>query len=226
MQTGGTGAVPYRQAQLRYLGHAGEVIAAAQNIDRQTGASLDVSGALVFMDRSLQVSRRIDDGFALVSTDGVAGIPVLHENRVIGTTDRAGHLLVPDLNAYQNNQIAIDSMKLPADARIARTSMTVVPQAQSGVVAHFGVSRYRAASVILHDAAGRPLPAGAHVHHAESGADTIVGYDGATFIDGLKEDNHLVIDYGTQRCVTTFAFTAPGNGTLPTLGPLTCRPAP
>ncbi|WP_244122767.1 fimbria/pilus outer membrane usher protein [Burkholderia metallica] len=226
VQTGGTGAAPYRQAQLRYLGHAGEVIAAAQNIDRQSGASLDVSGALVFMDRSLQVSRRIDDGFALVSTDGVAGIPVLHENRVIGTTDRAGHLLVPDLNAYQNNQIAIDAMKLPADARIARTSMTVVPQAQSGVVAHFGVSRYRAASVILRDAAGKPLPAGAHVHHAESGANTIVGYDGLTFIDGLKDDNHLVIDYGTQRCAAEFAFTAPGNGTLPTVGPLTCRAAP
>ncbi|KVG62026.1 fimbrial protein [Burkholderia pseudomultivorans] len=223
VQTGGTGAVPYRQAQLRYLGHAGEVIAAAQSIDRQTGASLDVSGAVVFMDRSLQLSRRIDDGFALVSTDGVAGIPVLHENRVIGTTDRAGHLLVPDLNAYQNNQIAIDAMKLPADARLARTSMTVVPQAQSGVVAHFGVSRYRAASVILHDDAGRALPAGARVHHVESGANTIVGYDGLTFVDGLKEDNHLVIDYGSRRCEAEFPFTAPGNGTLPTVGPLTCR---
>ncbi|RQS91155.1 fimbria/pilus outer membrane usher protein [Burkholderia seminalis] len=226
VQTGGTGAVPYRQAQVRYLGRAGEVIAAAQGIDRQTGASLDVSGALVLMDSSLQMSRRIDDGFALVSTDGVAGIPVLHENRVIGTTDRAGHLLVPDLNAYQNNQVAIDSMKLPADARIARTSMTVVPQARSGVIAHFGVSRYRAASVILHDAAGKPLPAGARVHHAESGADTIVGYDGLTFIDGLKADNHLVIDDGTRRCVAAFAFTAPGNGTLPTVGPLVCRAAP
>ncbi|KGC03773.1 MULTISPECIES: fimbria/pilus outer membrane usher protein [Burkholderia] len=226
VQTGGTGAVPYRQAQLRYLGHAGEVIAGAQSIDGQTGASLDVSGALVFMDRSLQLSRRIDDGFALVSTDGVAGIPVLHENRVIGTTDRAGHLLVPDLNAYQNNQIAIDSMKLPADARIARTSMTVVPQAQSGVVAHFGVSRYRAASVILHDGAGKPLPAGARVHHVESGADTIVGYDGLTFVDGLKDDNHLAIDYGTQHCVAEFAFTAPANGTLPTVGPLACKAAP
>ncbi|MBR8161926.1 fimbrial biogenesis outer membrane usher protein [Burkholderia vietnamiensis] len=223
VQAGGTGAVPYRQAQLRYLGHAGEVIAAAQSIDRQSGASLDVSGALVFMDRSVQLSRRIDDGFALVSTDGVGGIPVLHENRVIGTTDRAGHLLVPDLNAYQNNQIAIDSMKLPADARIARTSMTVVPQAQSGVVAHFGVSRYRAASVSLRDGDGRPLPAGARVHHVESGADTIVGYDGLTFIDGLKEDNHLVIDYGSQRCEVEFAFTTPANGTLPTVGPLTCR---
>ncbi|KWF29490.1 fimbrial protein [Burkholderia cenocepacia] len=223
VQAGGTGAVPYRQAQLRYLGHAGEVIAAAQSIDRQSGASLDVSGALVFMDRSVQLSRRIDDGFALVSTDGVGGIPVLHENRVIGTTDRAGHLLVPDLNAYQNNQIAIDSMKLPADARIARTSMTVVPQAQSGVVAHFGVSRYRAASVSLRDGDGRPLPAGARVHHVESGADTIVGYDGLTFIDGLKEDNHLVIDYGSQRCEVEFPFTTPANGSLPTVGPLTCR---
>nr|WP_098549213.1 fimbria/pilus outer membrane usher protein [Burkholderia sp. JKS000303] len=223
VQNGAAGAVPYRQAQLRYLGHAGEVIAAAQSLDRQTGASLDVNGALVFMDRSVQLSRRIDDGFALVSTDGVAGIPVLHENRVIGRTDRAGHLLVPDLNAYQNNQIAIDAMKLPADARIARTSMTIVPQAESGVIAHFGVSRYRAASVSLRDDAGQPLPAGARVHHVESGADTIVGYDGLTFIDGLKEDNHLVIDYGTRHCTAQFSFTAPGNGTLPTVGPLTCH---
>ncbi|WP_422110696.1 fimbria/pilus outer membrane usher protein [Burkholderia multivorans] len=224
VQTGGTGAVPYRQAQLRYLGHAGEVIAAAQGIDRQSGASVDVNGALVFMDGSLQPSRRIDDGFALVSTDGVAGIPVLHENRVIGTTDRTGHLLVPDLNAYQNNRIAIDAMKLPADARIDRTSMTVVPQAQSGVVARFGVSRYRAASVMLRDDTGHPLPAGARVRHVESGANTIVGYDGLTFIDGLKEDNHLVIDYGSRRCTAEFTFTQPADGTLPTIGPLACRP--
>ncbi|MCO8355727.1 fimbrial assembly protein, partial [Burkholderia multivorans] len=57
-----------------------------------------------------------------------------------------------------------------------------------------------------------------------SGTNTIVGYDGLTFIDGLKEDNHLVIDYGSRRCTAEFTFTRPADGTLPTVGPLACRP--
>ncbi|WP_165979565.1 fimbria/pilus outer membrane usher protein [Paraburkholderia guartelaensis] len=226
VQAGGTGAVPYRQAQLQYLGNNGEVTAVAQDVDRHAGASLDVTGAVVVMDGSVQLARRIDDGFALVSTDGVAGIPVLHENRVIGATDSSGHLLVPDLNAYQNNQIGIDGMKLPANARIATTAMDVVPQAQSGVLAHFGVKRYSAASVILHGPDGRVLPPGSRVHDVESGAETIVGYDGLTFIDGLKPENHLVIDSGTLHCTVQFGYTQPSGGTLPTIGPLTCRPVP
>lgn len=223
VQAGGTGAFPYRQTQVQYLGSAGEVTAVAQDIAGSTGASLDVSGAVVLMDGSIQPSRRIDDGFALVSTDGVAGIPVLHENRVIGTTNRGGHLLIPDLNAYQNNQVNIDSMKLPADARIATTAMDLVPQAQSGVLAHFGVTHYSAASMILHGPDGKVLPPGARVHHVESGKDTIVGYDGLSFVDGLQRDNHLVIDSGTLHCAVDFAYERPGNGSLPTIGPLTCR---
>jgi outer membrane usher protein len=178
----------------------------------------------VLMDHVLEPSRRIDDGFALVSTDGVAGIPVLHENRVIGTTDSSGHLLIPDLNSYQHNQVSIDSMNLPADARIATTSADLVPQAQSGVLARFGVTRYSAASLILHDPDGKVLPPGARVHEVESGKDTIVGYDGMTFVDGLQQTNHLVVTSGALRCAVSFDYARPKDGSLPTIGPLTCRP--
>ncbi|MEW6344374.1 MAG: fimbria/pilus outer membrane usher protein [Pseudomonadota bacterium] len=224
VQAGDTGAVPFQQAQLQYLGNDGEVTAIAQNFSGRANGSLDVTGALVLMDRVIEPSRRIDDGFALVSTDGVAGIPVLHENRVIGTTDSSGHLLIPDLNAYQHNQIAIDSMKLPADARIATTSADFVPQSQSGVLAHFGVTRYSAASIILHGPNGEVLPPGARVHHVESGKDTIVGYDGLTFIEDLEPDNHLLIESGALHCSVEFAYARPRDGSLPTLGPLTCKP--
>ncbi|OAJ59980.1 fimbria/pilus outer membrane usher protein [Paraburkholderia ginsengiterrae] len=222
VQAGGSGAAPYRQAQAQYLGKYGEVTTLAQDIDRHAGASLDVTGAIVLMDRTIAPARRIDDGFALVSTDGVAGVPVLHENRVIGTTDRGGHLLIPDLNAYQHNQVAIDSMTLPADARIATTSMDLVPESHAGVLAAFQLSRYSAASVILRDADGKLLPPGTRVHHVESGADTIVGYDGLTFIENLQRDNHLVIDNGTATCRLEFIYERPANGALPTIGPLTC----
>jgi outer membrane usher protein len=230
VQAGGTGAVPYRQAQAQYLGKYGEVTAIAQDLDGQASASLDMSGAVVFMDRTVQPARRIDDGFALVSTDGVANVPVLHENRVIGTTDTGGHLLIPDLNAYQHNQVAIDSMNLPADTRIATVAMDLVPQSHAGVLAGFRVSRYSAASVILRDADGKLMPPGTRVHHVESGGDTIVGYDGLTFIEKLQPDNHLEIINGgagdAQRavqCRVEFTYQRPADGTLPTIGPLTCR---
>ena len=222
VQAGGSGAVPYRQAQAQYLGNYGEVTALAQDVDRHANASLDVSGAIVLMDHSIQPARRIDDGFALVSTDGVAGVPVLHENRVIGTTDRNGHLLIPDLNAYQHNQVAIDSMNLPADARIATTSMDLVPKSLTGVLANFRVTRYSAASVILRGADGKLLPPGTRVHHVESGGDTIVGYDGLAFIENLQRDNHLEIDTGGAHCSVEFDYQRPADGSLPTLGPLTC----
>ena len=224
VQAGDAGAAAYRQAQVQYLGKGGQVTAVAQDIAGHGTASLDVTGTVVLMDGSVQPSRRIYDGFALVSTEGVAGIPVLHENRVIGVTDRGGHFLVPDLNSYQDNQVGIDSMKLPADARIDTTSMNLVPQAQSGVLARFGVTHYSAASVILQGPDGRVLPPGAAVHHEESGKDTIVGYDGLTFIEGLQPDNHLVIESGPLHCAVEFAYVRPSDGSLPTIGPLTCRP--
>ena len=224
VQTENSGSASYRQAQLQYLGRDGEVTVVEQDIANLTSTSLDLTGAVVFMDKSIEPSRRINDGFAVVSTDGVAGIPVLHENRVIGSTDKSGHLLIPDLNSYQDNQLSIDSMKLPADARIATTHIDVVPQALSGVLAHFGVAHYNAASVILLTPDGAVVPAGARVHHKESGMETIVGYDGLTFIEGLQRENHLIIDSKTLHCTVSFIYVHPQDGSLPTIGPLTCRP--
>jgi outer membrane usher protein len=227
VQDGGNNASHYQQGQVQYLGRYGQVTALGQALDGHMAGSLDVTGALVVMDGSALPARRIDDGFALVSTDGIAGVPVLHENRVIGTTDSRGHLLVPDLNAYQNNLISVDSMGLPAEARIATTRANVVPKSQSGVLASFKVTQYRAASVILRGPDGALLAPGARVHHEESGSDTIVGYDGLTFIENLQADNHLSVtatsSKGAIHCAASFRYVRPTDGSLPTYGPLTCQ---
>ncbi|MGV2293386.1 fimbria/pilus outer membrane usher protein [Trinickia sp. YCB016] len=216
--------VRYAQGQLQYLGRYGSATVTAQSTAGKSTEALEVAGAIVVMDGTVEAARRIDDGFTLVSTDGVAGIPVLHENRVIGVTDASGHLLVPDLNAYQKNTVAIDPLGLPADMRIADTNQVIVPKAQSGVLARFPIERYAAASVILTDPAGKPLPAGASVHHTESGRDTVTGYDGLTFVDGLQRENHLTVTGKDFNCVATFVYRRPGNGTLPTIGPVVCKP--
>jgi len=222
VQDGRSGGLNFRQAQLQYLGSAGQLTGLVQDTDGHRTASLDAYGALVWMDGSLQPARRIYDGFALVSTDGVADVPVQYENRPIGHTDRGGHLLVPDLNAYQPNRLSIDSLSLPADAHVDAVAQDVVPQARSGVLARFPLSRYAAASIVLVDAAGQPLPPGTRVHHAESGADTVVGYDGLSFVSGLREHNRLELQGDGWQCSVAFDYRRPSDGSLPRIGPLMC----
>lgn len=223
VQDGRSGGIGFRQAQLQYLGSAGQVAALVQSAAGHTVTSLDALGSVVWMDGSLQAARHIYDGFALVSTDGVANVPVLHENRFIGRTDEGGHLLVPDLNAYQNNALAIDSMKLAPDIRVDTTALTVVPQAQSGVLAHFPIARYAAASIVLRDGEGKPLPPGTRVHHEESGTDAVVGYDGLTFISELRAENHLRLQGTDWHCAVSFGYQAPADHSLPVIGPLICQ---
>ena len=212
-------------ANIGYLGSYGELQASAERLSGSNNLSLEANGGAVLMDGVLEPSRRIFDSFALVSTDGLSGIPVLHENRVIGTTDSGGHLLIPDLNAYEHNHVAIDSMVLPADTELPVVALDLAPRSQSGVLAHFPVLRYAAASIILVDPQGKPLPAGTQLLQVESGRSYVVGYDGLSFIEELKAHNHLKAQGKDFSCEAEFDYRASQySGTLPTLGPLSCKP--
>jgi outer membrane usher protein len=225
LQSLNNNGVTLRAAQGTYLGNYGQVTALVQETGGQRNTSLDVTGALVMMDGSVHAARQVGGGFALVSTDGVGGVPVLQENQVIGKTSSAGYLLVPNLNPYLSNQVGIDPSKLPLDARIASTGRGVVPARGSGVLVRFPVETYSAASVILHDGAGKPLAAGVSVLHVESGASTVVGYDGVAFIDHLQPLNHLRLELDGKPCLIEFPYDAVKGEAMPTLGPYSCRGA-
>ena len=223
VQAGRMTGARWEQAQLDYRGRKLEASAVVQRIDGRHSTALNASGALVFMDGSVHGARRIHDGFALVSTDGMAGIPVLHENRRIGRTDESGHLLVSDLNAYQRNRLGIDGSGLPANVRVESTSVQAVPAARSGVLVRFPLNTYRAATVLLMDERGQPLPVGSRVRHRESAAQTVVGYEGAAFIDALAPTNHVLVESGAQTCRVRFAYEPDQSDGLPVLGPFVCR---
>lgn len=62
------------------------------------------------------------DSFAVVSTNGIAGVPIAVQNQFVGNTDSRGKLFVPNLMAYQNNLVAVDSTMLPANLQINNSS--------------------------------------------------------------------------------------------------------
>lgn len=210
------------QAELGYRGQDGEIIAGVQSFAGLDYGYADMSGALVFMDKQFFFARRIDDAFAVVSTSGVAGVPVKLENRPIGVTRSGGDLLITPLNAYQRNKLSIDPMHLPADVNIARVDAQVVPSDRAGTLVKFGIEPIRAASIILHDKAGKPVEVGAEVKlQGSKAAPMIVGYDGIVYLEGLGEHNVLEVQTSHGICTARFDYHPKGQ-TIPVIGPLAC----
>jgi outer membrane usher protein len=211
------------QAEMGYRGQNGEVIAGVQSFAGGSYGYADFSGALVFMDRQFFAARHIDDAFAVVSTNGVAGVPVKLENRPIGVTNSSGDLLITLLNAYQRNKLSIDPMHLPANVDIERVDAEVVPSDRAGALVKFGIVPVRAASVILHDGAGKAIEVGSSVSLKGSSAPAmVVGYDGIVYLEGLGEHNVLEIQTSHGNCTAHFDYHPEGE-TVPVIGPLVCR---
>lgn len=211
------------QAQVDYLGRYGRVGAGVSVYGDSRYAYASANGGLVLMGGQTFATRRVDDAFAVVSTDGVAGVPVQLENRPIGVTDNKGMLLVTPLRAYQNNQLAIDPMQLPPDVRLDRVKTLATPTDRAGTLVRFGITPVRAALITLVDAAGTPLPVGslARLHGATGSEPVLVGFDGETYLDTLKLHNRLEVNTPDAICHVNFDYPTQSSG-IPQIGPLRC----
>lgn len=221
LQQGAVGSTDYRQAQLQYLGRYGQASAIFQRSGQSDNLALELAGALVAMDGTLAAARSVGAGFALVST-GFEGVPVVHENRILGKTDRSGYLLVPNLSPYAANRISLDVTQVAPDISVGISEAIVAPRNLSGMLLPFPMARYRAASIVLTDASGAFLPPGTPVRHAESGATTVVGFDGIVFIDGLRDVNRIDAGSGESLCSASFAYLPAQDVPITRVGPLAC----
>lgn len=212
------------QAEAGYRGDWGQVIGGGVALNGNETAYASAAGGLVLMDRSVFITRRVDDAFALVSTHGVAEVPVLLENRVIGRTDAQGHYLLTGLNAWQANRISIDVLGLPAQMQVVSVKGEAVPADRAGVKLEFLLQDAHAALLLLQDAQGQPLPLGSRVYGAGR-ERAMVGYDGQAYVEGLEGRQWLsVVTPEGGSCELEFYYAPAGEG-IPVIGPLPCHPA-
>lgn len=211
------------QAELDYLGRYGRVATGVSAFGDSRYAYADATGSVVLMGGRTFAARHIDDAFAVVSTDGIADVPVELENRPIGSTDSHGMLLVTPLNAYQDNRLSIDPMQLPADVRIDRVRTVAAPADRAGALVRFGITPVRAATIVLVDADGAALPLGTRVRvRGQDGEPALVGFDGIVYLDTLEEHGELDVEMQRGRCSVHVDYHKQAEG-LPQIGPLTCR---
>lgn len=214
---------PAAQAQLSGLGRYGAWNAGLL-YQRGEGAIPDsttgfagASGSVLLMEKHLFAMRRVDDAFALVSTDGVAGVPILQENRLVGFTDEDGLLLVNRLNAWQNNRLSIDPLQAPTDVRLGRTDMLAVPASRSGMLARFPMRPTLSIQATVTDVDGRPIAAGSSVwttdaDPATAPALTVVGYDGLLYLQDLTPGAGIRIRHNGGYCEVALPELAKPTG--------------
>lgn len=222
VQAGQVGDERFGQAQLRYLGQYGQLGVSAYHNSAGTTGLLEASGTVLTMGGAVAATRQAGAAFAFVST-GMSNIPVLHENRIIGTTGKDGFLLVPNLTPNLRNQLAIDVAGVPVDVRVRQHSAQVVPRSLAGVLVSLPVERYRAASLTLVRADGTLVAPGTVVRLRAGGGETVVGHDGLAFIEDLAARTVLVVGEGTAQCSAQIDF--PEGAALPYLGRVPCAPA-
>ena len=212
-------------AELSYLGRYGRVQAGVSVNDDSYATYASGTGSLVMMGGGVFPTRQINSGFAVVSTDGIANVPVLLQNSPIGTTNSRGLLLVSPLNAYQSNKIGINPMDLPADLRIDKVNIEATPTDRAGTLVKFAITPVRSASIILIDSSNQPLPLGSQVRQLTNMAvpPTVIGFDGEVYLDTLDEHNVLeIINPSGDICTVSFDYQKQGDE-IPLLGPLNCQ---
>jgi outer membrane usher protein len=183
----------------------------------------ETMGSVVMMDGQLFTANKINDAFAVVSTDGQPGVPVNYENQPIGKTDSRGYLLVSGVSGWYPALYSIDTLTLPADIQLSETEKRIALRRHSGYLISFPMKQEHAAIAILQDEQGNPLPVSSEVICDER-APVPVGFDGVVWLNNLREINQLtVITPQGKRCTAVLVTQLNTNHQLKTYGPLLCK---
>jgi len=173
------------------------------------------------MGGNLFAARQISDSFAVVSTGGVAKVPVSYENQPVGVTDKRGNLFVANVVSYQKSRFAIDPLALSTDYRVTAIEQNIAVRHGGGAFVRMPLHRMRSATVTLVDATGSRLAPGARV--AWSGHDdTQTGWDGIVYLENIDAENHLTVTRANgSGCVAKVSVPS-DMPSLGRIGPVPC----
>ncbi len=125
------------QYNARYGQYGGEFI----STNHVESYSFTVAGALTFVKDSFNLTRPIQDSFAVVKVGDLKGVGVKLSNQEIGRTGSSGKVLIPNLNSYYDNQISINDKDVPMEFTLSEVTKYVSPPLRSGSYIEFEVTK-------------------------------------------------------------------------------------
>jgi outer membrane usher protein len=226
-----TGPMEIGQQRLQAQVEAQNSVAhAAVTVDRDasggTTSAAMLEGGLIQIGSTFALSRSVTSSFALVKVPSARNVTVYHDHARVGRTSRTGHFLVPDLQAYYGNVLAIEDTDLPLDLLVDETRAVVAPPYRGGAIITFPTRLIRAYTGTVRIA---PWPAGLARYGTmflrREGVElsSPLGSDGSFYVDNAQPGRYEVeIEMGDATCRMTADL--PASQTLSTaVGEWVCR---
>lgn len=184
-----------------YKGGQGEITGGYNYDDDTQQVNYGLKGGVVVHPHGLTLSQPLGESLAVVSAPGADEAKVQNNTGVY--TDGRGYAVVPYVNPYKKNRIALDTSTLGDEVDIDTAVQTVTPTKGAVVMAEFNtrVGR-RVLMTLLYR--GLPVPFGAQAKLKEGGGG-IVGDDGQVYLTGVPDAGEIAVSWnGAQQCVVHY----------------------
>lgn len=158
-------------------------------------------GTLIVASGGLYARNQTGGSYALVRTGTVADVAIKLENRVVGTTNARGRLLVQNLAPLVPMHLDVDTERLPAEALVRQARHVIAVPKRAVALVDMDVIAFKPVLRRIVDPTGNPLEAGLAVRAVPSGERSLVGFDGLVEINAAGGDRRLLIGPVGSGCV-------------------------
>ena len=168
-------------------GPYGRISLRQTTLNGQQSSSVDLSGGMVLTGGEVTLTRRVDDGYALVRVPAGSGIRVYLNDQVVGRTNSRGTALAPNLLSYLGNPIRIADEDVPLEFELSRTHALVAPPWRGAAIVTF-------TAVPLHGITGRLVLVRAGRDIVPAFGRLVVGTDVMDVVSPVGEHGEFFVD--------------------------------
>lgn len=185
--------------------YIGSKVTAGANLSNGSGYNnlgVTLSGSIVAHPEGVTLSPLRGETMAVISAPGAQGASVVGYPGV--KLDGQGNAVVPYLQPYQLNELAIDPKGSPMGVELSETSQQVAPRAGAIVSVKYGTSTGQALLLNVRLKDGEPLPFGAGVIDDQGVSVGVVGQGGQLYARVKETTRQLQVRWGNQldqQCV-------------------------
>ncbi|MBD1228065.1 fimbria/pilus outer membrane usher protein [Xenorhabdus griffiniae] len=181
---------------LEYSHSSGRVNLGYSYSDNSQSLNYGLSGGIVAHQNGITFSQSLGETVALVKAAGAAETKILNHSGI--KTDSRGYAVIPSIEPYTYNRIALDTEMLADGVDLDNSVQHIVPTRGAVVAANFRVRQGHRILVTLRYN-GKPVPFGASAALTNGDSSGIVGDDGELYLNAVPEQAEIKVQWGKNK---------------------------
>ena len=171
----------------------------------QNRYTLNGSGSIAFINQSFYLSRPIYDSFALVKVGAIENVRVSNSSQEIGTTDKNGEVLIPNLISNYDNALSIDDQDIPVNYDISEVRKNVSTSYRGAGIISFDTAKLQGfGGLFTVTEKGVKKPAeywGIEIKQQDKTVTAVIGKGGEFYLENLTSGQYAArLFLGDKEC--------------------------